>query len=82
MPHVVMLVGLIGGFAGFLLLGPEFSGDHSLAEQIAFGLVAILMICTLFGMRIGTVFGILFRLIVIAVIWRILATMLRVVRLR
>jgi len=82
MPRMLMLFGLVGGFAGFMVLGPEFSTDHSLQEQIALGLVAILMICTLFGMRVGTILGFLFRLILIAMIWRVIATMLRVVRLR
>lgn len=77
MPRLLITIGLIGGFAGFLLLGPEFSNDHSLAEQVALGLLAILMICTLFGMKITSILGFLVRTIIIAVIWRAISSILR-----
>ncbi|WP_435170165.1 hypothetical protein [Falsirhodobacter sp. 1013] len=82
MSRLLILTALVGGSAGFLVLGPNFSEDHSLKEQIALGLVAILMICTLFGMKIGTILGLVFRIIVVALIWRFLASLLRVVRMR
>lgn len=79
---MLIFAGLLGGTAGVLVLGPEFSENHSMAEQIALGLVAILMVCTLFGMKIGTLLGFVFRIVVMALIWRFVASMLRVVRMR
>lgn len=82
MSRVLMIAGLAGGSVGFLLLGPDFAARHSLAEQVALGLLAVLMLCTLFGMKITTVLGFLIRIIVIALIWRCVVSVLRVVRLR
>lgn len=79
---MLIFAGLVGGSAGVLVLGPEFSKDHSLKEQVALGLVAILMICTLFGMKIGTLLGFVFRIVAMALIWRFVASLLRVVRMR
>ncbi|WP_128253737.1 hypothetical protein [Falsirhodobacter deserti] len=82
MSRVLMIAGLVGASAGFLIFGSEFAERHSLVEQIAVGLLAILMLCTLFGMKITTILGFLFRMIVIALIWRCLASVLRIARLR
>lgn len=82
MSRLLIMAGIIGGAAGYMLLGPEFREGHSMQEQIALGLLGILMICTLFGMKITTIFGVLFRLVVIALIWRCIEMVLRVVRLR
>ncbi|MFJ1292616.1 hypothetical protein ACEPPZ_11090 [Paracoccus yeei] len=81
MSRVLMIEGLVGTSAGFLMLGPEFTERHSLGEQIPVGLLAILMLCTLFSMKITTILSFLLRMIVIALIWRCVASVLRVARL-
>lgn len=82
MSRMLMFAGLTGASAGFVLLGPEFAERHSLPEQVAVGLLAILMLCTLFGVKITTILGFLVRVIVVALIWRCVVSVLRVVRLR
>lgn len=82
MSRVLMIAGLAGAATGFMVLGPEFAHRHSLAEQVAVGLLAILMVCTLFGVKITTILGFLFRMIVVALIWRCVVSMLRIARLR
>lgn len=82
MTRLLMFVGLLGGAAGYMMLGPEFSGTHSFQEQVALGLLGMLMFCTLFGVKITTILGFIIRVVIIALIWRVAAMMLRVVRLR
>ncbi|MDB6455215.1 hypothetical protein [Falsirhodobacter sp. 20TX0035] len=82
MSRLLIITGVIGATAGVLVLGPDFAQTHSMAEQIALGLLAILMVCTLFGMKIGTILGFLFRILVMALIWRGVTGLLRVARLR
>lgn len=80
--RLLILAGLLGAPAGYVLLGPEFSHRHGLAEQIAVGLLAVLMLCTLLGMKVTTILGFLVRAIVIAFLWRCVGMALRMVRLR
>ncbi|MCJ8140015.1 hypothetical protein [Falsirhodobacter halotolerans] len=82
MPPFLIFASLVGGSAGFLLLGPDFAASHSMKEQIALGLLAVVMIGTLFGMRIQTMIGFVLRMVVLALVWRFAAQLLRLVRLR